>query len=43
MGKNKDIISKIPGETIFPEDESEIIKPPSEKKYILFLLYLLEE
>lgn len=40
-GKNKDIISKIPGETIFPEDESEIIKPPSEKKvHTIFVVFV---
>ena len=40
--KFKDIISKLPGDTIFPEDESEIIKPKSEeqKVHTIFVVFI---
>ena len=40
--KFKDIISKLPGDTIFPEDESEMTRPSSSEKKVhtIFLVFL---
>jgi lysine-specific histone demethylase 1 len=41
-GKNKEVITKMSGETLFPEDESEIIKPPKNDKSVhtIFVVFV---